>query len=216
MGGADAEVSDDHDRDPARVGVLRADGHRQDRRSGSGCAPRRARASSAASIPNGVARGRGARDGAASPRSPAQRRAAARSTCTRSRSSRPRITVRTDAGQPAARHRRSPTPRSRDLLAPLGIEVDGRRRRDRRADVPPRPRARDRPRRGGRAAASGSTTSARTVPSSPEKIGGLTRRAARAPRRRRRARRRGLRRGRTRSRCSRRPTSRAPGSRPTR
>ena len=38
---------------------------------------------------------------------------------------RPRITVRTGARQPAARHRRSPTTEIRDLLAPLGIETEG-------------------------------------------------------------------------------------------
>ena len=82
------------------------------------------------------------------------------------------------------------------------------------ADVPARPRARDRPRRGGRAAGSGSQQHRAHGAVEPREDRRAHARAARAPRGRRRARRRRLRRGRTRCRCSRRPTSRAPASPP--
>ena len=131
--------------------------------------------------PNDVARRRGARDGAASPRSRRAAAPTARSTCTRSRSSGRASTVRTGrvnqcCSAPssadddierlphAARHRASATtaPRSSPTWRPdLEREIDLVEEVARRIGL-------DRIRR--------------TVPASPDKIGGLTPRSATAAR----------------------------------
>ena len=98
----------------------------------------------------------------------------ARSTCTRA----DRAAAHHGANrarQHAARYRALPATEIRDAARAARVSRpsgDRRRLHRDRADVPARPRPRDRHRRGGRAGASGSSTSARTVPSNPEKIGG--------------------------------------------
>ena len=93
-------------------------------RSGSGCAPRRARDSSAGIDPNGTASGSDAGDGALRRSRGARRPRRVRSTCTRSRSTGPASRC-----APARVNRLLGTERSateiRDLLVPLGIETDG-------------------------------------------------------------------------------------------
>ena len=99
--------------------------------------------------PNDVARGRGARDGAAR-RGRGRAQPAAGAIDVYPQPIEPaRITVRTERVNRLLGHRRSPTTTSRRCLTPLGIEIDGGDRD--RAHVASRPRARDRPRRGGRA-----------------------------------------------------------------
>ena len=172
----------------------------------------RARASSAASTPTASPRN-AARAmellaevaGAAwSPRHgrrvPAARRAAAHPRCARARSTGVLGTDLTDA-------------EVLDALAPARDRARrGAATRSTRvaADVPPRPRARDRPRRGGGPPGRASTSIGRTVPEARDQVGGLTHRPARPPARRRRARRRRPLRGRSRSRSSRPPTSSGP------
>ena len=83
-----------------------------------------------------------------------------------------RITVRTERVNRLLGDRRSPTPTSRDCLAPLGIEIARRRSRPCPRGVPTSSArsTSSRRSRGG----SVSTSIARTVPSNPEKIGALT------------------------------------------
>ena len=145
--------SDDHDRDPARVGVLRADGHRPHLEAAE--APLRVeRPLRAGHRPRRRRRARGPGDGAAR-----RGRRARASRPTRSTSTRAPVERRPDRA--CARRKVNGVLGTAltdaevlDALAPLGIEVSGcgRRRSSRVAPtLPARPRTRDRPGRGGRA-----------------------------------------------------------------
>ena len=139
-----------HHRDPARVGVLRAE-------RASPAASKRLGLRSEASArfergidPNGAGTRRRARDGAARRGRGARRRPPARSTCTRSPIERARITVRTERvnrllGTDARRRRRSRRTSRRSASRCDGDDGVAS------PDLPARPRTRDRPRRGGRA-----------------------------------------------------------------
>ena len=93
-----------HDRDPARVGVLRGERYRAHVEA-TRAAFRGERALRTRRRPEQHRHGRGASDGVARRRSRARCRPRARSTCTRSRSSAARITVRTERVNALARNR---------------------------------------------------------------------------------------------------------------
>ena len=160
-------------------------------RSGSSCAPSRARGSSAASTrrpsPRNAERAMELLVEVAGARGRARRRRRVPG----SRSTRPRITAAHGEGQRACSAPTLDDDDVADALAPLGIER--RRRRDGdelvgdRADVPPRPRTRDRPRRGGGAPRRLRRHRAHRARHPTGQVGGLTRAPAGAPAGRRRA-----------------------------
>ena len=175
-----------HHRDPARVGLLRAHGHRQDVEAAQ--APQRVERALRAR--HRSRRGRAQRragDGAARRRGRRAGRARRAKTCTRRRSSVQRITRAHEPRERGARHRsrrRGGVGRARRRSGSSSTTTSatattlGRHR----AHVPSRPRARDRPRRGGRPPRSASTTSAARCPTRHGQVGVLTAPPARAAR----------------------------------
>ena len=168
-----------HHRDPARVGVLRAHGHRPQLEAAQ-AAQRVERTLRAWHRPRGRRRQRRAGDGAARRRGRGAGRARRASTSTRRRSSGPRIRLRTSRVERGARHR----PRRRGRVGRAGAPRHRARRRRRRARR--RHRGRDRRRRSAPTSTARSTWSrrwrarigfdriGRTLPDTHGQVGMLT------------------------------------------
>ena len=188
MGGVDVGGVRRHHRDPARVGVLRArSGIARDVEAARSCAPRRARASSAASTPTASRANAERAMELLVEVAGAQVAADARSTCTRRRSSGRGSRVRTEPGERGPRHRprrrRRVGRRSRRSGSSSTTEPATATRLVAVAARPSGPTSSARSTSSRRSpAASASTASARTLPRHPRQVGALTPRQQRAPR----------------------------------